>query len=1462
MSKKLTAIKNALTNNHRNSRYGFLVSFVALIEVVMILIVSTFAWVETISSIEIQSDNWKIDTYTFTRAEIGTDSGFSGSPIDLASYINESGNVHMASASSCNGKDFYFPEIASATNPKFRKGNLNDKNTNYISFSLKVKAVGSSASFYFSSGGPEFKIGDNVVEDNSVRCAISVADDENATPITNVYSMTANSSEEVVASTDGTASTITAIRSFRDYDKSNEKNALFTLEDNQEKLITVTLWLQDPNKTEEYAGKKLTSSNFQIVTGTVSTVIEFRDRTSRFNDNNTNVGLRENTWQWIANDKAKMWVRTAAGKNFELTQSATDPTLWSVSIADQNMGPKSGTLTFYRTKSSVTSNPQNAGDNIYNTWTTKLSDASSTDMYVYTAYGNTKSGKEGYGTWKSVSQIQLYSDNADVLPTSNVDESCDKTHITMKNTANDIVEMNYNNGFWQGFVPMDDTSKNLTFSFSYKETNYTIDAKNRDITQDVSKYGVTSETTGYWEDPATVQALVGDKYKELGSASVTGGKKDANRVKVTKGTDVQFLATAKSEDYAFDGWYSNADCTELVSKDNPKPYTANNVNSTYTLYAKFLNNIRLTAVTKGGSLEASNSAGTVRINSGTAGKTASAPVESGASVTLEALLNDSENYSFTGWYDTDGHKLYTESYLELTNVTTPLNLEARFEVLTFTLDAYAMTNGENNTIGGSVKFEGQEFYQAHANITVAYTDSATIKYTAEGTSGYDFKGWYKGAACSEDQLISTKPTITINKKTTQYKFYAKFERRKYEINAYPVTNDVLGESGGTVTVSEVNASPENSSTGKPAKIEAYHGNKVKFTAAPANGYAFVGWYTSLTGGNPVSTSLEYTYPEGDENGITGAYKLYGRFKKQFKISLIAYTDGVESGTGGTVKAGSDTAGATSEITVLQGDSVTIEANPKTEYLFTEWKDSTSNKTYGTDTSATISNVTSDYKIIGHFKIKQFTVSAVAKTDGSVSTDGGTVEFTSPISGSGASVTVNYGESVTFKANISDADLYEFKGWFENADLSGDPKSTALEYTYENITSDKTLYAKFVLKEYTVIATVVSNGVLGSSTGGEIVRVENSTEQTPGSNLTLNIKHGTSLTLKAKPVNGATFEGWYSAATGGTRLDVPANKSLTFEVTGNMEIYARFTVTNKPTIIYFQERKDFSKYYAYIYDEADNNKHPVGDWPGKALETKDPDTGYYKLTFTTPYSGNFRAIVNNGYSGNGNQYPTDKGLEGTYGKTYLFGESEMKEYTPISVTLGAVTVNLSGDKPTDGFTGGSITVDGTDYTEAKTFTRGSGTSFTATANRRGNYKFAGWYVKADCTGDPVSTNATLSLPMTENKIYYAKFVEEAVSNITITFVDNTTNHWASEQGKVYLKDNKTGTVYNSKEDGYSNHQATFTVPSTVTDITFYRYKDGYQTSDLWSTISAGNRGTSVTYTITSASWEHAISGSWS
>ncbi|MGN0449232.1 MAG: InlB B-repeat-containing protein [Ruminococcus sp.] len=1451
MKEKLCAIKNALTKKNK-SRYGLLLSVVALIEVLMILLVSTYSWVETISSIEITNTIGKIDDYTFTNAEIGIGSEYASKAINLEKYFRASGNVHLALASSANGNDFFFPQVANASansnnsNP-YRKGNLNDKNTNYISFSFNVIAAGTNAYFYFAEV-PKFQIDGNDINDDSVRLAISTSDPGD-TP--RIYSYN-DLEEHVVANVDGTTVENTKINAFSNYDNSDDTevdNTIFDVEAGKSKIVTITLWLQDLQDAEQaaaYSGKTITCNNFSIVTGVRKTKISFVDRTSAHNSSDATSA----TWQWISNDKAKMWVYASSGNAFEMTKESTNPPTWSVLVSSELLGNSSGDFYFYRT-GDITADPQN---NYRNFWKTTLAEAGTTTEHVYTAFGNTKSGSvEGFGTWSNVAEIKVLGDNAEtVLKTPG--ETDTPQALTINTAAAGIsVEMNYNNNFWRAYVPNDSNSRNLTLQIKKNDTTtYTIGAVNRDTTERASTFRVTSSTTGYWEEPAIVQVIIPDEYKSMGSVKVSGGPSGDTTVKVTKGTTVKLTATPASDDYAFEGWYSDKACTNLKSSVSQYNITASEKNKTYTYYAKFQFNVRLTAKTDGVAEDASG--GQVQINDdGTPGAKVSLPVQKGGSVKLIALPN-TEDYEFMGWYDSESKLVYnnTQTTVEITDLQKPINIYAVYNVKKFVLKAYAATNGiKEDDTGGTVKFDSQTASSAYATVDVAYTGEATFVAVVKDTDGYEFAGWYSDAACSSSKLVTTELTYTVDKNTEYRILYAKFVLKKYDASAVAVTNGTEGSAtGGTV---QITADGVTTAVGASVTTKVTHGTTAKFTATKKTGYNFVGWYNKASGGTLVSSSATY-----NATGVAGDIKLYAIFKKVYTVSLTARTDGVVGSSGGTVKAGSSAAGATSTVSVNHGDSVKIIATPSSAaYSFVKWSNA-SGTSYGSTPEVTLPKVTSNLALYGDFVKKTFTIKAYAVSDGIQGSAGGTVSFkTQADSAAYVSVTVDYDGSATFKAFVNSNDGYEFKGWHEKADCTDPAVSTLNEYTLSGIQADKTLYAEFVLKRYTVTAVAVTTE---GSDGGTVAQIVNNAEAQSGTTININdVAHNSTVTLKAKPADGATFNGWYDAETGGNRLDDPASRTLAITVKSNQTVYARFTATNKTTTIYVAPRSGFGSYNLWVYDKDDESKKYNGStWPGEAL-TLDSTTGYYKLTFTTSNSGNFYVILSNNGS---NKVPdnNDKGFLGEYGKTYLIGDSTMTEYKPVSVTLNAVSVNASGVTQSNGFTGGSITVSGTTYTAAKTLSYNSGSSFSATATASGNYKFVGWYDNAACTGTAVSTNPTLSVTLTENKIYYAKFVEQS-NIISITFVDNTTNYWASEQGKVYLKDNKTGTVYNSKEDGYSNHQATFTVPSTVTNITFYRYENDYDTSNLWSTIDAGDRGTKTKYAIVSEAWDKPISGSW-
>ncbi len=241
---------------------NLILSVVALIEIIAIAIVSVSAWVETVSTIKI-SGNGVIDTYTYTNANIGSGSGYTNIPIDLSTYVRKSGNLHFALASSANGTDFYFPKVASmgTSASSFRKGNINDKNVNYLNFSFDVKAVNADKDFMFASV-PTIKVGGTTKTDDSVRIAISDG------TTTRIYS-NSTKTESVVAASAGTSATA-SLNAFSNY--VTGKNSLFSVTKGATKRITVTIWLQyNATKNANYTGQEISITNFKIVPVDIST---------------------------------------------------------------------------------------------------------------------------------------------------------------------------------------------------------------------------------------------------------------------------------------------------------------------------------------------------------------------------------------------------------------------------------------------------------------------------------------------------------------------------------------------------------------------------------------------------------------------------------------------------------------------------------------------------------------------------------------------------------------------------------------------------------------------------------------------------------------------------------------------------------------------------------------------------------------------------------------------------------------------------------------------------------------------------------------------------------------------------------------------------------------------------------------------------------------------------------------
>lgn len=308
------------------------------------------------------------------------------------------------------------------------------------------------------------------------------------------------------------------------------------------------------------------------------------------------------------------------------------------------------------------------------------------------------------------------------------------------------------------------------------------------------------------------------------------------------------------------------------------------------------------------------------------------------------------------------------------------------------------------------------------------------------------------------------------------------------------------------------------------------GTTVPLNATAKPGYKFMGWYEEsgcqnevhVTGGN---------FKIGSDSNIT----LYALFKKTYTVNVIAVTDNVQGGTGGTVKINSDTASdkaSKSDVTV--GETVKLTATPNEGYDFVGWFDSATGGTQITgENPADIENDSANPKnrtIYARFEIKKYIVTASAVSeDDDDNTQGNKITYGNEQKAH-VEVTVKHGDSVTFKAFPADGSGYVFDGWYSDKACSSNRLSDNTTYTVSSVKADQNIYAKFVLKRYTidVYAYCYNDKTTDLSEQVNYGKIKSDNE-TPVTHITRIVKYGTSFSFTAVGNDNCVFEGWYNKA---------------------------------------------------------------------------------------------------------------------------------------------------------------------------------------------------------------------------------------------------------------------------------------------------------------------------------------------
>lgn len=541
------------------------------------------------------------------------------------------------------------------------------------------------------------------------------------------------------------------------------------------------------------------------------------------------------------------------------------------------------------------------------------------------------------------------------------------------------------------------------------------------------------------------------------------------------------------------------------------------------------------------------------LNGGT--NSASNPTTYTNTMTSDIILEDPTRtgYEFTGWYENSsctGTKVTTIAQ----GSTGDKTLYAGWKAIDYTI-SYELNGG---TEPGN---------------PVSYTiETADITLKNPTKTGYVFGGWYENASFSGDAVTKITKGSTGNRS-----FYAKWTAQTFTIT-YNLNN---GENAAG-----------NPDTYTPDDDE------IVLKPATRTGYDFGGWYTSSN----FSGTAVTTIPKGS----TGNKTFYAKWIAQ--EYTITYN----------LNGGSNAAGNPDTYTIE--DSVTLKDPTRTGFVFTGWyenedctgakvttiaKGSTGNKTFwagweekaveytvtfkgrdgkvlktekvfaGKDAtppeapaitgydfkgwSDSYTNIQSDKTITAEYTLHSYTISYIL--------NGGANNGGNP-----GSYTIE-SEDITLNAATGKTG-YTFVGWYDNAELSGNPVTVIKKGS----TGDVTLYAKWSENFYKVTFVGFNNVVIREDT----------------------IKEGQSATPPAIPeIPGYTANGWDGNYSNVTKDEIVTAKYnvITYYITymtnggsGNGGNPGTYNVESQISLNAPGERAGYT--FAGWYDNAEFTGNPI------------------------------------------------------------------------------------------------------------------------------------------------------------------------------------------------------------------------------------------------------------------------------
>ena len=507
--------------------------------------------------------------------------------------------------------------------------------------------------------------------------------------------------------------------------------------------------------------------------------------------------------------------------------------------------------------------------------------------------------------------------------------------------------------------------------------------------------------------------------------------------------------------------------------------------------------------------------------------------------------------------------------LSNTTYTSAVTLYAKWSTVTYTL-----TNDRNNGTGGNSS--------ATYNIETSST-LATLLGTVT-RAGYTFSAWRWTSSTTGGWTNGTNYAIATN---VVGKYASGTLQARWTANSYTVT---FNANGGTAP------SPAS-------KYVTYASTYGALATTSRTDYIFIGWFTAATGGSKIETGTTVT--------TAGAHTLYAHWKPTVTSGLNTavtvlgdmqasheaptYSITTSSGTGVASMSVSPTTYKTSSVT----QNITITRSVSTGFTLNA-ATITRLGTYGGSTptvsGTTVSIPASSW---GPFRVNQ-TATRNSFLIG-LNANGGTTPSNNAIS-------VTYGSSIeAFNANMLATRTGHTLTGYWTATSGGTQRISKTAYvalTSTTYSSAATLYARWTAKQYTV--TFNGNGGGTPSLTTKVV--------------TYGSTYGTLATVSR---TGHTFNGWFTASSGGTKI----TSTSTVSITSSQTLYAQWTPNST---LQWQFVGSYSSepygYDALVYHHINGDYEQGLDWLNINYIAGDYDEGFVIIISDLETRDNFEYVV--------------------------------------------------------------------------------------------------------------------------------------------------------------------------------------------------------------------------------------------